>query len=62
LKRLSERFNLKKIEPLRADFQENPRRDVAPKYEVFREARRNRVFAAADKSKPNGRGFDLKIE
>jgi hypothetical protein len=37
-------------------------RDVAPKYEVFREARRDRVPAAADKAKLHGCSFALEIE
>jgi hypothetical protein len=40
----------------------NSRQDAAPKGEAFREARRDRVPAAADKSKLHGCGFDLKYE
>jgi hypothetical protein len=37
-------------------------RDVAPKCEAFREARRDRVPAAADKAKPHGCSIALEIE
>jgi hypothetical protein len=36
--------------------------EVAPKCEAFREARRDRVPAAADKAKLHGRSFALEIE
>jgi hypothetical protein len=37
-------------------------RDVAPKCEAFREARRDRVPAVADKAKLHGCSFALEIE
>jgi hypothetical protein len=37
-------------------------RGVAPKCEAFREARRDRVPAAADKAKLHGCSFALEIE